>query len=122
VPAVMMIVVGFSVPQLALRVVLVLAGVGVAVVGYRRRHSRVIETYTVTTRYVLIEQPGGRRAAVTTDSIRGVEMRGDRVRVDTDDGALTLGFVRRKRALMRALTSVHPTLAVTTSGDPLCKT
>jgi hypothetical protein len=121
-PAVMLLVVSVAVPHLALRVICGLLGVVLAVVGYRRRRSSVIETYTVTTQYVMIEQPSGHRAAVTTDSIRGVETHGDRVRLDTDDGVLTLGFVRRKRALMEALTKVHPTLVATTRGDPLCKT
>jgi len=122
VPAASLIVLSIAVAQPALRILFAAAACGILVAGYRRRDARVIEKYTVTTRYVMIEQPGGRQAAVPTDSIRSIEVRGDRVRVESDAGVLTLGFVRHKRALLRALSSVVPAVAVTTRGDPMCRT
>jgi hypothetical protein len=45
----------------------------------RRARLGMIEKYTEPARYVVIEHPGGRHAAVTTDSIRSIALHGDRV-------------------------------------------
>ena len=86
-----------------------LAAATIVAVGllYRARGSGVVETYTVSDRFVAVEQSRGGRVAVPTDDLTGV---------------VTLGFVRRQRELVRALESVAPGLRVEHDADAFCPT
>jgi hypothetical protein len=103
---------------------LLLAGAAIAALWLlvRARERAVIETYTVSERFVAVEQPRGGRVAVPTERLTGVTVAGDTVRLDSRDGVLTLGFVRRRRALLRALERVAPGVTTAEEFHPLCPT
>ena len=123
VPVIAFLVAGaIGVRALALHVVLGAAAILVAWLVVRAREASVIETYTVSDCFVTVEQRGGGRAAIPTEHLTGVTISGDTVRLDSRDGALTLGFVSRRRALVRALERVAPGLRIGEEFDPLCPT
>ena len=66
----------------------------------------------MTARYVAIEQPGGGRVAVPVASLTTVTVRGDHVRFDSTEGVVDFAYVRRKRALLRALERAAPRAGV----------
>ena len=111
-----------DVRPLALHVLLGAAAVVVLWLLVRARERAVIETYTVTERFVAVEQRRGGRVAIPTERLTGVTIVGDTVRLITRDGVVTLGFVSRRRALRRALERVAPELRVGEEFDPLCPT
>jgi hypothetical protein len=122
-PVVALLVVGaIAVRPLALHVLLAAAAIVLLSLLVRARERAVIETYTVTERFVAVEQRGGGRVAVPTERLTRVTIAGDRVRLVTPDGVLTLGFVSRRRALRRALERVAPGLRIGEEFDPLCPT
>jgi hypothetical protein len=63
----------------------------------------VIETYTLSERFTAIEQPGGGRVAIPTETLTSVTLAGDSVHLHSTLGALTLGHVARQRHLVKAL-------------------
>jgi hypothetical protein len=88
----------------------------------RARDGAVIETYTVSERFVAVEQRRGGRVAIPTERLTGVTIAGDTVRLNSRDGVVTLGFVSRRRPLLRALERVAPGLPVGEQLDPFCPT
>lgn len=122
-PVVALLVVGaIGVRPLALQVALGAAAILAVWLLVRARERAVIETYTVTERFVAVEQRGGGRVAIPTERLTGVTIVGDRVRLSTRDGVVTLGFVSRRRALRRALERVAPSVRVGEEFVPLCPT
>jgi hypothetical protein len=122
-PVVAVLVVGaISARPLALHLLLGAAALAVLWLLMRAREGAVIETYTVSERFVAIEQRRGGRVAIPTERLTGVTIAGDTVRLNSRDGVLTLGFVRRRRALLRALERVAPGLRVGEEFAPLCPT
>lgn len=111
-----------GVRALALHVVLGAAAIVVVWLVVRTRERAVIERYTVSDRFVAVEQRRGARVAIPTERLTGVTISGDTVHLDSRDGVLTLGFVSRRRALLRALERVAPDLRVGETIDPLCPT
>jgi len=89
---------------------------------YRARDRAVLETYTVTERFVAIEQTRGGRVAIPTERLTGVTLAGDEVRLESRDGVVTLAFVRRQRGLLRALERVAPGMRVEHEMGALCPT
>ena len=122
-PVVALLAIGaIAVRPLALHLLLAVAAVVVLWLFVRARESAVIETYTVSERFVAIEQRRGGRVAIPTEQITGATIAGDMIRLNSRDGVITLGFVRRRRALLRALERVAPGLRVGEEIDPLCPT
>jgi hypothetical protein len=122
-PVVAFLVVGaIGVRPLALHLLLGAGAIVALWLLVRAREGAVIETYTVSERFVVVEQRRGGRAAIATERLTGVTIAGDTVRLNTRDGVVTLGFVRRRRALLRALERVAPGLRVAEEFDPLCPT
>ncbi len=122
VPAGFLVAAAFAVRSTALHVVLgivALAAVGLAL--ERRRHA-LIETYVVTDRFVAVLQPGGERVAMPVAGLTSVTSVARRMRLEGADGTITLGYVRRRRALLRALDRVAPQLHYEPDGDTLCLT
>jgi hypothetical protein len=93
VPAAFFGVATVAVRPVGLQIVLGLAAIAALVLVVRAWRRGVIETYTVSERFVAIEQPGGGRVAIPTESLTGVTLRGDKVRLESGVGVLTLGFV-----------------------------
>src|SRR3954447_22308876 len=108
VPAVFLGVGALMVPNRLVGVVVGVVALAVAVLGIRAHRRGLIETFAVTDRFLTVVQPGGGRVAVPLSSIDRVTFAGDRVRIDASVGTLTLGFVRRQRALIRALEERAP--------------
>jgi hypothetical protein len=122
VPAAFLGVVAIAVRPVGVQIILGLAAVVALVLLVRARRGRLIETYTVSQGFVAIEQPGGGRVAIPTASLTGVTLLGDKVRLESSVGALTLGFVRRQRTLVRALERVAPGLRVERDLTAFCPT
>jgi hypothetical protein len=122
-PVVALLVVGaIGVRPLALHLLLGAAAILGVWLLVRARERAVIETYTVTERFVAVEQRRGGRVAIPTERLTGATIAGDRVRLTTCDGVVTLGFVSRRRGLRRALERVAPGLRIGEEFDPLCPT
>ena len=111
-----------GVRPLALHLLLGAAAIVALWLLVRAREGAEIETYTVTERFVAVEQRRGGRVAIPTERLIGVTIAGDTVRLLTRDGVVTLGFVSRRRALRRALERVAPGLRVGEEFDLLCPT
>jgi hypothetical protein len=88
----------------------------------RARRRALIETFTVTERFVTVVQPGGGRVALPTAAITALTLKGDKVRLDSTLGVVTFGFVRRQKALVRALQHVCPALHVDRDMAAFCPT
>lgn len=111
-----------GVRPLGLQLLLGAAAVVVLWLLVRARGGAVIETYTVSERFVAIEQRRGGRVAIPTKGLTGVTIAGDSVRLKSCDGVVTLGFVSRRRALLRALERVAPGVRVGEEIALLCPT
>jgi hypothetical protein len=111
-----------AVRSLALHLVLAVATVAVVWLLYRSRDRAVLETYTITRRFVAVEQTGGARVAIPTERLTGITVTGDRVRLQSSDGVVTLAFVRRQRGLLRAIERVAPGVRVQHEMAALCPT
>lgn len=122
VPAGFLIVLAAALQPIGLRLVFAAAAAGVLAMLLRARRRSLIETYTVTSQFVTVEQPGGGRVAIPTDAVERVTIQGDKVRIDTEIGVLTLGFVRRQRRLIRALEQVAPRVTVDRDVTAFCPT
>ena len=105
-----------------LRVLLAVATVAGVVVLFRLRRRGLIETFTVTERFIAIEQASGGRVAIRTEALTSVRLEGDAVRIESPAGVLTFGFVRRQKSLVRTLGRVAPAVQVTRRIDLSCPT
>lgn len=100
-------------------------GVGAAAIAWllaRARRTALIETLTVTGQFITVTQPGGGRVALPVETLTGLTLRGDKVRFESLHGSLTFGFVRRQRALLKALATAAPGLAISRDMDAFCRT
>jgi hypothetical protein len=88
----------------------------------RVRRRSLIETYTISQRFVAIEQSAGGRAAIETQGLASVTLHGDTVRVEGPAGALTLAYVRRQKRFVRTLEHVAPGVTVARELDLFCPT
>ena len=108
-------------PLLA-KAALTLGAVALALLLVRARRRALIETFTVTERFVTVVQPGGGRVALPTAAITALTLKGDKVRLDSTLGVVTFGFVRRQKALVRALQQACPALHVDRDMAAFCPT
>jgi hypothetical protein len=122
VPSAFLVVLTFAVRPLALQALFAATTIVALSLLVRGRRRALIETYTVSERFIAIEQRGGGRVAIPTDTLARVRIEGDKVRLEGSAGAITLGFVRRQRALLRALEQVAPTARVEHDLSASCPT
>jgi len=94
----------------------------VVALGIRAHRRALIETFELSDDFLTVVQPGGGRVAVPVSSIDRVTVAGDRVRVDASVGTLTLGFVRRQKALIRALEQRAPGAVIDRDITAFCPT
>jgi hypothetical protein len=111
VPTAFLLVLAVAVRPLAAHALLAVAAVAMVAVHVRARGRALIETYTLSERFVAVEQPGGGRAAIPTHTLTAVTLAGDTVRLHSTVGVLTLGHVARQRALVNASAASRPTCA-----------
>lgn len=88
----------------------------------RARQTCLIETLTLSAHFVTVEQPGGGRVALPTEALTAVVVKGDKIRLESTLGVVTLGFVRRQKAFVRALQEVAPTIRVGRDMEAFCST
>ena len=122
VPLAFPIVLAAGLEPVGLRLVFAAVAAGMLALLLRARRRSLIETSTVTSRFVTVEQPGGGRVAIPTEAVERVTIQGDSVRIDTARGVLTLGFVRRQRRLIRVLEQVAPGVTVDRDVTAFCPT
>lgn len=122
VPVVFLAVLIVAVQPLVGRAALAAATVAMVALLVRARRRALIETYTVSERYVAIEQPGGGQVAIPNETLTRVTLRGDSVRLESTLGVVTLGFVNRQRALLRAIDRVVPDVPVDRDMTAFCPT
>ena len=122
VPAAFLVFGAFAVQNLLAGLLLGLAALGVAALGVRAHRRGLIETFTLSDRFLTVVQPSGGRVAVPLSSIDRVTFAGDKVRIDASVGTLTLGFVRRQKALMRALEQRAPDVVIERDLTAFCRT
>jgi hypothetical protein len=122
VPAAFLAVFAVAVRPLAAHVLLAVGTAAMVAVLLRARRRALIETYTLTERFVTIEQrEGGGRVAIPTGALTRVTLVGDSVVMESTDGMLRLGFVARQRALVTALGRVAPHVAVERDVAAFCR-
>jgi hypothetical protein len=90
--------------------------------GIRAHRRALIETFALSDDFLTVVQPGGGRVAVPLWSIDRVTIAGDRVRIDASVGTLTLGFVRRQKALIRELERRVPGAVIDRDITAFCPT
>jgi hypothetical protein len=122
VPAVFLVALAFGVRTPALHAVFAVAAFAMAVLLVRARRRALIETYTLSERYVAIEQPAGGRVAIPIHTLTRVTLEGDAVRLESTLGVVTLGFVGRRRTLLRALDRLVPGVPVERDMTAFCPT
>ncbi len=122
VPAVFIGVGAIAVPNRLVGLLLGVVALAVVALGVRARRRGLIETFALSERFLTVVQPGGGRVAVPLSTIDRVTFAGDRVRVDASVGTLTLGFVRRQRALIRALEQGAPDVVIERDLTAFCRT
>ncbi len=122
VPLAFLVVLSIAVGPWWARGLFVAAAAAIAVLLVRARRRSLIETFAVSERYLSVVQPDGGRVAVPVDAIRSVTLQGDQVQVEASSGVITLGFVRRQRALVAVLRRVCPSAAVDRQMDAFCRT
>jgi hypothetical protein len=122
VPAAFLVVAAILAGPLVLHIAFGLAALAAVLLVFERRRHALIETLTVTERYVAIEQPGGGRVAVPVAALTTVTVRGDHVRFDSTEGVVDFAYVRRKRTLLRALERAAPGLAFDRAAATMCLT
>jgi hypothetical protein len=122
VPATFLVVLAIAVRPLGAHVALGTAAVAMVALLVRARRRALIETYTLSERFVAVEQPGGGRAAIPTETLTAVTLAGDTVRLHSTVGMLTLGHVARQRALLSALRRIAPDVRVERDLTAFCPT
>jgi hypothetical protein len=122
VPAAFLGVLAVAAQSAVAHVALAAAAVGTIVLLLRAGRRALIETYTLSERYIAIEQPDGGRAAMPTATLTRVTLAGDSVILESRVGTMRLGFVGRQRALVKALARVAPDVPVERDVTAFCRT
>jgi hypothetical protein len=122
VPAVFLAVLAVAVRTPAAHAALAIASVVTVVLLLRARRRALIETYTLSERFVAIEQRDGGRVAIPTETLTRVTLAGDSVVLESSVGMIRLGFVGRQRALVNALRRVAPDVPVERDVTAFCRT
>lgn len=122
VPLVFTVVAAVVVDPLVGKAVLAAAAVALGGLLLRARRSALIETFALSESWLTVEQRRGGRVALPVSALTDVTVTGDRVRLESSVGVLTLGFVGRQRAFVRALEQVAPTARFDRDVTAFCPT
>ena len=122
VPAAFLAVLAVAVRPPAAHAALAVAAAATVVLLVRARRRALIETYTLSERFVTIEQRGGGRVAIPTATLTRVTLAGDSVILESTVGVIKLGFVGRQRALVKELKRVAPDVGVERDVVAFCPT
>jgi hypothetical protein len=122
VPAAFLAVLAVAVRPPAAQLALAVAAVAMVALLLRARRRALIETYTLSERFVAVEQRDGGRVAIPTEWLTRVTLAGDSVVLESSVGVMRLGFVGRQRALVKALSRVAPDVPVERDVTAFCRT
>lgn len=122
VPLAFLVVGAVVVDPLIGRVALAAAAVVLGGLLLRARRSALIETFAVSESWLTVEQRGGGRVALPVSALTNVTLKGDKVRLESSVGVVTLGFVRHQRSLARALAQVAPAVRFDRDVTAFCPT
>jgi hypothetical protein len=122
VPAAFLVVLAIAVRPWAAHVALAAAALAMVALLVRARRRALIETYTLSERFLAVEQPGGGRVAIPTGTLTSVTLAGDSVHLHSTIGVVTLGCVARQRALVKALGRIAPEVRVERDMTAFCPT
>lgn len=113
-------VMGVAVANLALTPLLLAAGAAALLGGRRLAAHHYLEDQVLTDRRALVVPREGPVDAVPLDDLESVEFRGTKATFSGHGRQLRFGFVRRQRALRKALESGAPHISVEQRWDPNC--
>ena len=122
VPAVFLVVLAGAARSAAVRTAFAVAALVVVALLLRARRRALIETYTLSERFLTIEQPSGGRIAIPIETLTRVTLAGDSVFLESTVGVIRLGFVARQRVLVDALRRVAPDVPVEREVAAFCPT
>jgi hypothetical protein len=122
VPAVFLAVLAVAARSPAAHMALAVGAGAMVALLLRARRRALIETYTLSERFITVEQPGGGRVAIPTETLTSVTLAGDRVHVHSTLGVVTLGHVARQRALENAVRRIAPDVRVVRDMTAFCPT
>jgi hypothetical protein len=118
--AAMVAVAGVAVGNLFVTPLALAAAVGAILLGRRIVAGHYLEDQLLTDRRALVVPRVGTAYGVSLDDIESVEMRGTKAVFTGGGRELRFGFVRRHRALRRALESGAPHISLEQRWDPNC--
>jgi hypothetical protein len=96
------------------------AAAAVAVLGWRFAAGHWLEDQLLTDQRVVVVPRVGAAYGLSLDAIQSVEMRGTKALFTAGGRELRFGFVRRHRALRKALETGAPHISFEQRWDPNC--
>jgi hypothetical protein len=121
-PAAVLVVSGVAVANVLVTPLLIVAGVAVIVLARRLAAGRYLEDQLLTDRRVLVAPRAGAAYGMRLEDIESAEMKEMKVIFRGDGQQLRFSFVRKQRALRRALAAAAPQIAFEQHWDPHCST
>ena len=99
---------------------LIVAAVGAFVIGRRFARGHYLEDQVLTDRRALVVPRVGAAHELPLDHVESVELKGTRATFSGDGGQFCFAFVRRHRALRKALETGAPHISLEQRWDPNC--
>jgi len=99
---------------------LIVAAVGAFVIGRRFARGHYLEDQVLTDRRALVVPRVGAAHELPLDHVESVELKGTRATFSGDGGQFRFAFVRRHRALRKALETGAPHISLEQRWDPNC--
>ena len=118
--AAMLAVLGIALANVWITPALVLAAVAVVVFGYRYSSAHYLEDQVLTDRRAFVAPRVGDAYGLALDDIDTVEMKGTKATFSGGGRQFRFAFVRRHRALRRALETGAPHISFEQRWDPNC--
>jgi hypothetical protein len=113
---------GVAVANVFLTPLLLVAGVAVVLLARRLAAGRYLEDQLLTDRRVLVAPRAGGAYGMRLEDIASAEMKEMKVIFLGDGQQFRFAFVRKQRALRRALAAAAPHIAFEQHWDPHCST
>jgi hypothetical protein len=111
---------GVAVANVVLTPLLLVAGAATLLAGRRMAADHYLEDQLLTDRRALVVPRVGSAHGLPLDELESVEFRGAKATLSGHGQQLRFGFVRRQRALRKALESGAPHISVEQHWDPNC--
>jgi hypothetical protein len=118
--AAVLAVTGVAVANVVLTPLLLAAGAAALLAGRRIAAGHYLEDQLLTDRRALVAPRVGPAYGLALDTLESVEFRGTKAIFSGQGRQMRFGFVRRQRALRKALESGAPHISVEQRWDPNC--